>query len=142
MALSNTRFINAFSAALLLAACAGTLKAQENSTRIRFSTLAEDTPGGGLSSNHVQGIVQDLSGYVWIATDKGLNRFDGWVVTKYHESDLPETGLSSDLLTCDDDQPIGEHESLALYLDRDFLRGIDPIRQSLRQIHVDPEIST
>ena len=100
MALSNTRFINAFSAALLLAACAGTLKAQENSTRIRFSTLAEDTPGGGLSSNHVQGIVQDLSGYVWIATDKGLNRFDGWVVTKYHESDMPETGLSSDLLTC------------------------------------------
>ncbi|MDF1739536.1 MAG: two-component regulator propeller domain-containing protein [Verrucomicrobiales bacterium] len=76
------------------------LPAQESSTKIRFSTLAADTPGGGISSDHVQGIVQDLSGYVWIATDKGLNRFDGWVVTKYNESDLPETGLSSDLLTC------------------------------------------
>ncbi len=100
MPFSNTKFSAAFSAALLLATYAGLLPAEENSARIRFSTLAEDTPGSGLSSNHVQGVVQDLSGYVWIATDKGLNRFDGWVVTKYHESDLPETGLSSDLLTC------------------------------------------
>lgn len=97
---SNWKFRARLGVGLLLAMCTGLLPAQENSSEIRFSTLAKDTPGGGLSSNHVQGIVQDLGGYVWIATDKGLNRFDGWVVTKYHESDLPEAGLSSDLLTC------------------------------------------
>lgn len=31
----------------------------------------------GLSNNFVAGIAQDNSGYIWIATHKGLNRFDG-----------------------------------------------------------------
>lgn len=31
----------------------------------------------GLSNNYISGIVQDSTGYVWIATHKGLNRFDG-----------------------------------------------------------------
>ena len=31
----------------------------------------------GLSSNYVSGIVQDSTGFIWIATKKGLNRFDG-----------------------------------------------------------------
>jgi ligand-binding sensor domain-containing protein len=30
----------------------------------------------GLSNNSVSGIVQDPLGYIWIATNKGLNRFD------------------------------------------------------------------
>ena len=31
----------------------------------------------GLSQNYVNSIVQDSTGYIWIATNKGLNRFDG-----------------------------------------------------------------
>ena len=31
----------------------------------------------GLSHNSVTGILQDSSGYIWISTKKGLNRFDG-----------------------------------------------------------------
>jgi ligand-binding sensor domain-containing protein/putative methionine-R-sulfoxide reductase with GAF domain len=31
----------------------------------------------GLSNNYISGIVQDSTGYIWIATHKGLNRFDG-----------------------------------------------------------------
>ncbi|HSC38822.1 MAG TPA: two-component regulator propeller domain-containing protein, partial [Chitinophagaceae bacterium] len=31
----------------------------------------------GLSNNFVSGIVQDSAGYIWIATHRGLNRFDG-----------------------------------------------------------------
>ena len=36
----------------------------------------------GLSNNFISGIVQDAQGYIWIATHKGLNRFDG----KYFQS--------------------------------------------------------
>src|SRR5229473_4415008 len=31
----------------------------------------------GLSHNYITGIVQDSTGYIWIATNKGLSRFDG-----------------------------------------------------------------
>lgn len=31
----------------------------------------------GISSNYVRDIAQDKSGFLWIATDYGLNRFDG-----------------------------------------------------------------
>jgi len=31
----------------------------------------------GLSNNYISGIIQDHCGYIWIATHKGLNRFDG-----------------------------------------------------------------
>lgn len=31
----------------------------------------------GLTSNHVTGLAQDPYGYLWIATQKGLNRYDG-----------------------------------------------------------------
>ncbi len=45
----------------------------------------------GLSNNSVTGIVQDPLGYVWIATNKGLNRFDGNFFTCYNtgSSDYP-----------------------------------------------------
>ena len=31
----------------------------------------------GLSSNYIDNITQDQKGYIWIATESGLNRFDG-----------------------------------------------------------------
>jgi ligand-binding sensor domain-containing protein len=37
----------------------------------------------GLSNNSVNGIAQDPLGYIWVATNKGLNRFDGNFFTCY-----------------------------------------------------------
>src|SRR5438874_2601934 len=31
----------------------------------------------GLSNNYISGIVQDSTGFMWISTGHGLNRFDG-----------------------------------------------------------------
>jgi ligand-binding sensor domain-containing protein len=42
---------------------------------LRFSHLTERD---GLSNNAVRGIVQDGDGLIWIATENGLNRFDGY----------------------------------------------------------------
>lgn len=44
----------------------------------------------GLSSYNVKKIVQDRYGYTWIATQDGLNRFDGKNITIYnHSADTP-----------------------------------------------------
>src|SRR5450432_595272 len=43
----------------------------DESNFIRYTRLQ------GLSNNYISGIVQDSTGYIWIATHKGLNRFDG-----------------------------------------------------------------
>jgi ligand-binding sensor domain-containing protein/GAF domain-containing protein len=50
-----------------------TLMAQDldESNFIRYTRLQ------GLSNNYISGIVQDSDGYIWVATHKGLNRFDG-----------------------------------------------------------------
>jgi len=40
----------------------------------------------GLSNNYIIDIVQDSSGYIWIATKKGLNRFDGKFFTNFFKN--------------------------------------------------------
>lgn len=49
----------------------------------------------GLSNNHVVSIAEDKQGFLWIATDEGLNRFDGHTFKSYYKD---ETG-SHDGLT-------------------------------------------
>src|SRR5882724_7328928 len=40
----------------------------------------------GLSHNFISGITQDSAGYIWIATHKGLNRFDGHFFNNFFKS--------------------------------------------------------
>ncbi|MBC7936484.1 MAG: histidine kinase [Rhizobacter sp.] len=44
------------------------------------------TTADGLSHNTVTGIVQDSTGYVWITTASGLNRFDGSRFIRFHST--------------------------------------------------------
>src|SRR5215831_12973330 len=41
------------------------------------------TSADGLADNHVNRIRQDSRGFIWIATDEGLSRFDGYAFTNY-----------------------------------------------------------
>ena len=81
----------------LLAALPLVSGAQE-SNRIRFTTLSKTT-SGGLKSDLVRDITQDLGGYVWLTTDRGLSRFDGWETIHYSHDPDTNDGLSSDQLT-------------------------------------------
>ena len=48
----------------------------------------------GLPSNLIYNIVQDKQGYIWIATDNGLSRFDGQIFTSYNTSNgLPDNDI-------------------------------------------------
>ncbi len=50
----------------------------------------------GLTQSNVVDIKQDQSGYLWISTDRGLNRYDGKIFTHYTISDgLPNNGLTA-----------------------------------------------
>ncbi len=51
----------------------------------------------GLSNGYVTSITQDPSGYVWVATEDGLNRFDGRRFVTFNKKN---SGLGADELNC------------------------------------------
>ena len=74
------------------------VRGEEESTRIRFTTLSKSTPSG-LKSDFVRDIAQDLSGKIWLATDQGLTRFDGWESFHFQKEFEGSSGLSSNQIT-------------------------------------------
>lgn len=53
------------------------------------------TSKDGLSDNRINGVLQDRYGYLWIATSKGLNRFDGNNFLQFY-SDTSSNSLAND----------------------------------------------
>ncbi len=53
----------------------------------------------GLSSESVRAILQDNYGFLWIATDVGLNRFDGYNFKIYGKESPSNCGLKSNKIT-------------------------------------------
>lgn len=51
------------------------------STGVHFSQI---TPQDGLSQNHINSIIQDTKGFLWIGTFNGLNRYDGSNIKKFY----------------------------------------------------------
>src|SRR5258705_6475917 len=49
------------------------------------------TTAQGLSNNYITGIEQDAYGYIWIATYKGLSRFDGTNFQKFYADTNPNS---------------------------------------------------
>jgi signal transduction histidine kinase/ligand-binding sensor domain-containing protein/CheY-like chemotaxis protein len=50
----------------------------------------------GLSMSTVNSILQDSQGYVWLATEAGLNRYDGYTIRQFRRERGNEHGLASD----------------------------------------------
>ncbi len=55
-------------------------------------------PSSKFSSSHVNDILQDRYGYVWIATENGLNRYDGYKFTSYFSSTDDSTSITSNIV--------------------------------------------
>ncbi len=62
---------------------------------MHFSHLSVED---GLSQNNVQAMLQDSAGYMWFATESGLNRYDGYEIKQYHRSRGNPQGLSNDFI--------------------------------------------
>lgn len=60
--------------------------------------------GDGLSNNYVTDIAQDKRGYIWIATESGLSRFDGRNFTTYKNNNSAITNNALNALLYDEEE--------------------------------------
>src|SRR5262245_26225073 len=80
---------NALIAAVALATLGGPGPSAADTRPIRFQRLSLDE---GLSQTTVLSILQDRQGFMWFATEDGLNRYDGAQVTVYaHDASNPDS---------------------------------------------------
>jgi len=79
---------------LCLVSCiALSVRASDDSRTTQLRRLGVEN---GLSNSFVSAICQDSAGAIWIATEEGLNRFDGSGVVSYYKADgvLTDSGLN------------------------------------------------
>lgn len=86
-----------------------------------------------LSSSTISCITQDHYGFIWVGTENGLNRFDGYRFTNYLSDAAAENTLNDNEVTClfnDDDHRmwIGSNEGLSRYeyKNNSFVRYVFP----------------
>ena len=77
------------------ALCCTTIAVASPTTPMHFSHL---TLEDGLSQNNVQSILQDSKGYMWFATENGLNRYDGYSIHRYARERGNSNGLTNDFV--------------------------------------------
>ena len=75
----------------------------------------------GLSHRNVFKILQDTSGYIWVATINGLNRFDGYEFVQYNSED-PTNYIPYDVIS---DMLIDDHNNIWL-ANPDYLTSLNP----------------
>ncbi len=61
-------------------------------TKINFETF---TDADGLSSNSIQSITQDNKGFMWFATENGLNKYDGYTFKSFNKNDNDSQTISN-----------------------------------------------
>lgn len=88
---------------IFLLFCALNAIGQSNS--IRFSQLSIKD---GLSQSSVNQIIQDSKGYMWFATQDGLNKFDGYRFTVYKNDPLDSSSISDNFIHVVYEEPSGD----------------------------------
>jgi diguanylate cyclase (GGDEF)-like protein len=132
--------------ALLLAAALAAPAAASPTRPIRFEHLSLEQ---GLSQSTVMQVLQDRVGYVWLATEDGLNRYDGQAFRTYKHDPADATSLPSSFVwSLDEDAAgnlwIGTSNGLALWeratdrvVRQDVLSGVH-----IRVVRVNPKDQT
>ena len=68
---------------------AAELVAQSSAVRFRHLSVED-----GLSHDSVYSVIQDARGFMWFATEDGLDRYDGYSFVHFHRDRLAERNLS------------------------------------------------
>jgi ligand-binding sensor domain-containing protein/serine phosphatase RsbU (regulator of sigma subunit) len=98
--------------------------------QIRFTSLTIDD---GLSQSMVKQICQDRLGYVWIATQDGLNKYNGYNFTVYRNNIYDSTSISDNNIAA-----IVETNDNLLYIgtQNGGLNVYNPYRNIFSKIHI------
>lgn len=114
--IKNSLFIVRYS--LLILAAFLLEIADMNATTLNYS-FEGITNNNGLTHNTVFDICQDHKGFMWFATDGGLNRYDGQNVKQYYtqlsQRSLPANSVQCLAYTSDNKLFVGTFNGLALY---------------------------
>jgi ligand-binding sensor domain-containing protein len=106
-------------------------------TKARVS-IEHFTPANGLAADKVISVAQDTTGYIWIGTQEGLHRYDGYALRLYQHD--PE-----------DSRSLSDNTVEKIYVDRagtlwvgtwNGLNRYDPRTDSFHHYHHDPEDTT
>jgi len=91
------KFVGAFLAIIALVATGAAHAAAPvpDARPIYFEHL---TMRDGLSQSTVMSVLQDSQGYLWLATESGLDRYDGYSIRAYRRERGNEKGLASDFI--------------------------------------------
>jgi signal transduction histidine kinase/ligand-binding sensor domain-containing protein/CheY-like chemotaxis protein len=92
------RILNILAACMTAAALSAAAHAGAPAPATRPMYFEHVTMRDGLSMSTVNGILQDSQGYVWLATEGGLNRYDGYTVRQFRRERGNEHGLASDFV--------------------------------------------
>jgi signal transduction histidine kinase/ligand-binding sensor domain-containing protein/DNA-binding NarL/FixJ family response regulator len=106
--------------------------AARSDASLRFRHLTTDN---GLPNNHVETILQDRRGFMWIGTWEGLSRYDGYRLLTYkHDPSNPGSLSSSAIMALLEDRNgmlwVGTREG--------GLNRFDPISQTFTRYQPDP----
>ncbi|SVB60621.1 uncharacterized protein METZ01_LOCUS213475, partial [marine metagenome] len=75
---------------LLTIFCVSLLIAEKENINFRHITVEKD----GLSESSVYDIFQDSNGFIWITTDNGLDKYDGYTIKQYQHLYDDTTSIS------------------------------------------------
>jgi ligand-binding sensor domain-containing protein/signal transduction histidine kinase len=70
----------------------------QSSSQIPNPVFIRITPNEGLSQGHVNNILKDRKGFMWFATDGGLNKYDGYSFKVYKNQLSNATTISNDFV--------------------------------------------
>ncbi len=86
---------NSIFALLVIMLFGGAVKAQSFPYKINYLTVNE-----GLSHTDANYIAQDEKGFIWVATFFGLDRYDGYSIKRYYNSNDPINNAFKNRLNC------------------------------------------
>ena len=108
--------------AALLAALAQPARALDPRKSLTQYALTTWTEANGLPQDTIRAIAQTTDGYLWLGTDEGLARFDGYEFSVFNKTQgqLPADSIAALAATTDGALWIGTSSGLTLYRDKQF----------------------
>ena len=92
------KFSNCFLLIILLSVgCFGIAQASDIKLEATYSSLSVQD---GLSGNSINTLFQDSRGFLWIGTQDGLNRYDGYSFEVYRHEIGDQTSISGNSIQC------------------------------------------